>query len=67
LVPDESTQYRDNSALVATGVLHQALERVDATEPNLDGVRAKVCDGCGITVGELSLLCDPQLNIRRHL
>jgi hypothetical protein len=55
LVPDESTQDRDNSRLVATGVVHQALEGVDAPKPDIDRSGPKVGD-CGVvTVSDLPL------------
>jgi hypothetical protein len=48
-------------SLVPGGVLHQALERVDAAEPDLDGAGAKVGDGSVVTVCDLSLLIDLKL------
>ena len=35
-ITDESAQNRDDGGLVAGGILHQALERVDATKPDID-------------------------------
>ncbi len=45
--------------------MHQALERVDATKPDIDRPGPKISDSGVVTVSNLPLLADPQLAIRR--
>ena len=54
-IADEGAEYRDDGGLVAGGVLHEALQRVDAAEPDLDGVGAEVGNSGVVPVGDLSL------------
>jgi hypothetical protein len=61
MVPDKCAQYGDNGGLVAGRILHSALQRVDAAEPDIHRRGAEIGDGSVIPVGDLSLLDDLEL------
>jgi hypothetical protein len=65
VVADERAQHGDDGGLVTRGVLHNALQRIDAAEPDVFRRGAEVGDGGVVPVGDLSLLGDLKLVICR--
>jgi hypothetical protein len=65
VVADKCAQYSDDSGLVTRGVLHDALQCVDAAESDVHRRGAKVGDGSVIPLGDLSLLSGLELTIGR--
>ena len=65
VVADKCAQHGDDGGLVTGGVLHDALQCVDAAEPDVHRGGAEVGDGSVIPVGDLSLLGDLKLAICR--
>lgn len=60
-VADEGAEYGDNGGLLATRVLHETLECVDAAEADGTGAATEICGGGVVAVGNLPLLGDLQL------
>ena len=65
MVANKRAQHGDNGGLVTGGVLHYALQCVDAAEPDVHREGAEVGDGGVIPVGDLSLPGDLKLAICR--
>ena len=65
-VTDKCAQHGDDGGLVTGGVLHNALQCVDAAESDVHRGGAEVGDGSVIPVGDLSLLGDPELVVCCH-
>ena len=69
MIANVGGQYRDNGALIVERVLHEALEAVDATEPDVKVSIAQLPDGSVVTsslllcCGDLYLL-SARLNLR---
>ena len=61
VVADKGAQHGDHSGLVTRRVLHDALQCVDAAQPNVDGRGAEVTDGGVVAVSDLSLFGNLQL------
>ena len=67
VVTDKCAQHGDDGGLVTGGVLHNALQCIDAAEPDVHRGGAEVGDSGVIPVGDLSLLGDLKLGDLSHL